>query len=138
MVFRAFAVEFYFGLNEAEREREWNGMIRNEMVFWCILPLWPFVRYTWTVSRHAFALRWLQMWLLHLTLTNHITSRWVRKGFSNKTMIDDDDPGSLDLASLMSICIVVPRRPWPLANGSVTWCVMYGGAQPGQALMKGS
>lgn len=24
-------------------------------VFWCILPLWPFVRYTWTVSRHAFA-----------------------------------------------------------------------------------
>lgn len=33
VVFRAFAVEFYFGLNEAEREREWNGMIRNETVF---------------------------------------------------------------------------------------------------------
>jgi hypothetical protein len=31
VVFRAFAVEFYFGLNEAEREREWNEMERNDM-----------------------------------------------------------------------------------------------------------
>jgi hypothetical protein len=31
VVFRAFAVEFYFGLNEAERGRGWNERERNDM-----------------------------------------------------------------------------------------------------------